>query len=274
MNDRNHINALQEIDESWEIADEYTAPKRKNSGRRSSSGRGASMALGVVTVVLIAAVITFSVGLFSHIRKTAMYAGESVGKAFGSTVGTAIGSFEGIESGISEGVSEGKTAGLSAEDTKTRLAGIMLNDLGDHGKLEVLTAKVRIKNFHEVGEKYTELYTVMANAVFTVDLNKAEVRSADGSVTVILPAPEAELYVDESQRETLMKWESKLFNGTDKDGIEAYINSEEKITSITKEQLDAALYKLASEEAERQVKELAENVCLENVKISVETRES
>lgn len=233
----------------------------------------------IVTAVLMllcaAAIIAFFTIVLT-IRNVSEGAGARVGDTLGKTVGMAVGSFEGAVVAVPDGVEKGKTQGLSAEDTVVDLKGILTDDLGEHGKLEVLTAKIKLDTSHKVGEKYSVLYIIGADAVFSVDLNKITIQNNDGNMYIELPQPTYELNIDYSDIEVLDERSRKLRNGKDSEGIEAFINSERQIKEAAENEIGQTLYELASEEAERQVRELAQSVCVNSsVKsLSVKTREN
>ena len=116
--------------------------------------------------------------------------GKEVGDTTGKLVGKAIGTYKGVTEGVEVGYEEGKQQGLSNEDTITEIK----NTMESVGRLEVLKAQVKIDKCQKVGEKYAVLYVNDCNAVYTVDLNEAEVVQTGDSIVIRVPEPEMTAY--------------------------------------------------------------------------------
>ncbi len=192
-----------------------------------------------------------------------------IGRSSGSLVGTAIGSFRGVTEGISAGTAAGKAAGLSAEDTVAKVK----TDLIRTGRLQVLTAGVKIANCHKVGEDYAALYIVKGSAVYTVDLEKAKVdyNSADSSMRIDIPKPQMEVYIDQNETEKLAEYQKHKFVGDAEDGAKAYLNSMKHSEEEIKESMDNydSLMEQAKTVARNQIEALVDTVRGDHLSVTV-----
>lgn len=194
--------------------------------------------------------------------------GDGIGNIAGQATGVAVGSFQGLTQGLQKGADSGRQEGLSAKDTDVRIAASM----EDVGNLQVLAASVKLSDFHEQGDKYAALYLLKGDMIFTVDLTRATVAVAeDGAVTIMLPPPESQLYVDETQTNKLDDYQKMLFNGETDAGYDAYLNSMIQIAKKSKEEIGNydALKQRAKDSAIRQVTLLAGNVLGANKTVRV-----
>lgn len=191
-----------------------------------------------------------------------------MGSSLGNAAGAAKGYAEYIEK-KDEWEKEGRGKGLSGEDTETAIKGRMTSV----GKLDVLVAGISLNNFHSVGDDYTALYIMEANAVFYVDLSKMTVDStADNSkIYITVPKPEVEVYYDESETKKLAEWQKRSYSGVADDGFAAYINSMNRIDLETSEKLneDADLMEKAKASAEKQIKLLVSSICGADKSVSI-----
>ena len=164
------------------------------------------------------------------LRFAAPSIGAAIGTSTGTIVGKAIGSFR-VGEAIKAGIKGGKDAGLSAEDT---MADVKTN-LVEMRQLQVLTAGVKITDFHTLGEDYAALYVLKGSAIFTIDLKPVTVDYDDvnSSMVINIPKPQMEVYIDVSETEKLAEYQKHKFTGSAEDGAKAYLNtieqSEEKI---------------------------------------------
>lgn len=258
--------------------------KRKNQDKRQ--GKSASLlskgvsALGgglkglicgpvEQTVMLgIALLLLVIVFIMLPLRQHASEIGGGIGDIAGQATGIAVGSFQGLTQGLQKGADSGKQEGLSAKDTHVRIAASMKNV----GNLQVLAASVKLSDFHKQGDKYAALYLLKGDMIFTVDLTRATVAIAEnGAVTIMLPYPKSQLYVDETQTAKLDDYQKMLFNGESDAGYDAYLNSMIQIAKKSKEQIGNydALEQQAKASAIRQVKLLAGNVLGANKTVRV-----
>ena len=199
---------------------------------------------------------------------------RSTGSAIGNSVGTLVGQASGSYDGWNNGYEEGTEEGLSAEDTTTTVQ----TTLSETGMLRVLSAKVLVNNAHEVGKtdkdsfvssliggkKYSAIYSYEGQVDFFIDLSKAIVTNGGGKLIVELPAPQADLVIDERTAELIGDNQKPWSNGSDHDGIEAYNNSIAAIKKQTAESLanyDSLLEK-AKASAQRQVENIVRTVKL------------
>lgn len=211
--------------------------------------------LGLAGLVVVAAAALILAGFF---YSNASEMGETIGSDAGKAVGKAVGSFEGITRGREAGIQAGKAEGLSARDTEAELADMA----GDVGRLEVLAATISIQNLNQVGDTYAALYLLRGEAVFTVDLSQAEIRRDGGGLTILLPAPEVDTYIDAAEIDKIADYQRRLFNGSSEAGFEDYINSLKKIQHVARDSIADydRLEEQAREAALRQVKLLANQV--------------
>lgn len=186
--------------------------------------------------------------------------GAQIGQAKGEVVGLAVGSYKGVTEGIAAGDAAGTQEGLSARDTAAAVG----NTLLETAKLEVLVAGVKLTNMHSLGKDYQALYVVKGDAVFSVDLKKAKVsQSDDGTLNVLIPEPEVELFVDESGTEKLAEYQKYPFSGDAGSGYTAYLNTLKNTTSEVRRSLENydALMEQAKESAVTQISYISESAC-------------
>ena len=206
------------------------------------------------------AIIVYFIWLFPLIG-IAKNVGHTTGEQIGYYAGVGVGSFNGFTQAIPEGVAEGTEEGLSAVDTVTDIANRILADIKDMGRLQVLAANVSLPAYSQEGKKYAALYLFRGNATFSIDLNKAKVKSNDNSITIELPVLTCDLKIDPTETEVLSEWQRTFFNGTDREGFEGYMNTFMAIQHKSETEIEnyAALMSLAKEAAEDQIKKLAES---------------
>ena len=197
--------------------------------------------------------------------------GAGVGSVSGKAVGMAVGSFDGVTEGISAGYHEGKEEGLSAKD----IEGEVENKVTELGNLRVLVANVEITDNLDVGTKASSLDVFCGNAVFSVDLTKAEItRNAKGAVVITLPEPTADLNIDISRTKRLAEYQRLIFNGSAGDGIDAYLNTLKTINDFAWEKVSNydTLMTMAKDSAVKQVKRVTEGVCVDCSGVDVKFR--
>ncbi len=195
--------------------------------------------------------------------------GAQIGHAKGEAVGLAVGSYKGVTEGIAAGNAAGTEQGLSAEDT----AAVVGNTLAETAKLEVLVAGVKLTNMHSLGKDYQALYVVKGDAVFSVDLTKAKVsQSADGTLNVLIPEPEVELFVDEEGTEKLAEYQKYPFSGDAESGYTAYLNTMKNTAGEVRDSLENydVLMKEAKDSAIDQITYITECACGKGRSVHVE----
>lgn len=220
----------------------------------------------IIPCVVIACVLIYAILL----RLNAEERGTTLGQTTGSQVGKFIGSFDALTD-YRKAYAEGKVQGLSAEDTTAEIA----SKIKEAEKLEVLVASVKLNDIHTIGEKYAALYLLKGDAVFSVDLSKAEIREDSNGLAIVLPPVEMDLIVDQSKIEKVAEYQQILFDGKTEDGFEAYLNSMAKIVEESKEALVNydSLKTTAEETAIKQVKQLANSVAVSKREITVTFKE-
>lgn len=193
--------------------------------------------------------------------------GTSVGAETGELVGKAVGSWQGMTKGRVEGQAAGKEKGLSAEDTQADMA----VELKEVGKLEVLVASVSLMDLHSVSEDYMALYLLKGDAVVTVDLNAAIIETKEDTVYITLPQPEIEPRIDQSKMQKEAEYQKSKFKGSAEDGMEAYINSMNRMVIEVKETLVNydALLEEARQLAEKQVRQIVESSMINGKSIAI-----
>ena len=202
-------------------------------------------------------------------RSRAKTIGAGVGTASGTVVGAAIGSARSITEGVNQGIEDGEAAGLSAQDVSADMQVTMESV----GKLEVLVAGVTLKNMNQIGEAYHALYIISADAVFSVDLQQADISySKDNSdIYISVPKPELELFLDQNSTEKLAETQNFSWTVSAQDGVIAYLNSMTNIIEKVKDSMANydTLMETAENSARKQVESLASAVCGENQHIHV-----
>lgn len=227
---------------------------------------GLPVVLGILVILLIAVII---------ITINATSIGTNAGKQLASTAGAFWGTIEGVTN-APEAYSDGKQEGLSAKDTRVEILEDIISSEGN--KLEVLVAGISLTDMHNVSDKYHALYILSADVVFTIDMNEvSESVSEDGKITIELPNPEFKSVPNENKTEKLAERTNKFFNGSTKDGYDAYINS---LKVIDKESVEALenheeLMSMAKDSAESQIKSLviASNINVNESDIEISFKE-
>ena len=193
--------------------------------------------------------------------------GTDIGENTGKLVGLAKGSYEGITERIANGREDGKEQGLSAEDTQvmdaTGLEGI--------GRLEVLVASVKLDDYHQIKDDYKAIYVFKADAVFTVDLENAEIKRTDTTVEITLKKPSVELEFNEGETEQIAEWQKHFYSGKSEDGYNAYINSRREIQNNSTEKIEnyEDLMSMAEESAKTQVEALVKAICGNEITVEI-----
>lgn len=228
-------------------------------------GRSVQLVLFIIFLIVIMVVLI-------NIHGYSKIIGEEIGNLNGQLVGTAIGSAKGVTEGVASGITAGEEAGLSAVDTTADIKGT----IESMGKLEVLVAGVTLQNLNEIGDAYKGLYIANGDAVFTVDLNEAEISFSqdDKDVYITIPAPEFELYLDQNSTEKLFEIQNFSFTVDAEDGINSYLNTMTKTVEKAKETIVNydSLMTTATESAKQQVEQLASTVCGEEHVVHVQFR--
>lgn len=224
--------------------------------------------LHVIWPVLLPCIAAFAFIVVFFIYRNAETLGAGIAELPGKAAGMAAGSYRGFTEGIALGQEAGKEAGLKADDTEVKIE----DEIYNIGNLEVLVAGVKIGNFHEYAGQYSALYIYKADAVFSIDLSKAEISygSDNSSIFIHLPEPKVNLYINENA-EKLAEWQKGLYTGDAKDGYIAYLNSMKNLEKISPKAITGyeALMEQAKEAAIRQVSILAKAVCREGVAVRV-----
>lgn len=255
-----------ESSEDWD-AEEETEIESMGKGERAFrlSKRRPSVRIFLLMFFLIALCVFAA---YTHHQAGTM--GQAVGTLSGKVVGTAIGSARGITEGVSQGIAAGEAEGLSAEDTTAEIRETMES----LGTLEALIAGVTLKNANQIGEAYEGLYVIDGDAVFTVDLDQAEIRcSDDGSdIYITIPEPTLEVYLDQSSTRKLAEIQNFSLTVTAEDGLTAYLNSMTNTVEKVKESMANydSLMENAESSAIARVEQLASAVCVGDQEIHVE----
>lgn len=211
-------------------------------------------------VLLVAALLAATV-VTGYIHHEAGAIGNAVGQINGKIVGTAVGTAKGCTDGVAKGKEAGENAGLTAEDTTVDIKGSMEG----LGKLEVLVAGVSLKNIHKIGTSYTGLYLINGDAVFSVDLTKAEISfSLDGKhVYVTIPEPDLEVYLDQASTKKLAEVQKFSLSVSAEDGLIGYLNTMTQTLEKVKETMANydSLLSEAKNSAKNQVHKLVATIC-------------
>lgn len=209
----------------------------------------------VVLLTIAAAVVLFG-GVMPAYRN-AENLGRDVGSKTGTIVGKAIGSFTGITDGLAKGSQDGKAEGLSAKDTTVEIA----NNFSEVGNLEVLEAGVTLRNVNTVGEEYAALFLLKGVAIYSVSLRDAEIKdTGTGTVEILLPDVNVEIYIDESATEKLAEYQEHPWSGSAGDGFMEYMNSRQAADQSIKDIIENydSLIEAAESSARKQVKIIAQ----------------
>lgn len=216
-------------------------------------------------VVIFAAV--FVLGFYFFIKADQL--GQDVGASAGKAVGWAVGSYKGFTEGKANGERDGKAVGLSADDTQSDL----VVRLGSIGRLEVLAAGVKLTNVHSIGEDYSAIYLMKGSAVYTVDLEKAQFAFSPDQkyLTITVPEPEIDLYVDENETKKLAEYQKHFYTGSTRDGFLAYLNTSKNTVKEVRDSMANydELMSLAKESAVSQISRLAAAVCEEGTEVEI-----
>lgn len=219
-------------------------------------------------ILILLCLIMFFVTFYAiDFRMNVTSTGKEVGDNLGKAAGIAVGSFQGMTKGAAEGTKAGKTTGLSANDTESEIK----NQIQQLENLEVLVASVKLSDYHEIGKdakQYAALYLGKGNIVFSVDMSNAEVISEGGELIITVPKPQGNLYIENDTIIKVAEYQRKFFNGSAKDGFEAYLNTMKKMHEVSEETLANydSLKSSAEKAAENQISLLAKSASSDNDK--------
>lgn len=201
--------------------------------------------------------------------------GERMGEAAGTQVGRAIGSLDGLTRGQLEGSEAGKAEGLSAKDTTADICG----KVREVEKLEVLIASGTFSDVLSIGTNpvdYAALLSMKYHAVFTVDLETADITLREDGLHILLDPPEAEFIpVGEIEKRNEFQRPGFLFErGSAEAGYIATDNALNRLRPKAQERLqnDEALIESAKASAVTQLTQLVHAVSLTNPPVIVSFR--
>lgn len=220
--------------------------------------------LRIACLYLFPVVMLFPLFLLNNVYTNASEIGENLGSAAGKAAGAAIGSLQGITKGNAAGLQDGKAEGLSAKDTT-----IDITDIMEMGKLEVLVATTTIENLNKMGD-YAALYLLRGDVVFTVDLQQATFDTETDTLSIPQPMPTC--YFDPVEIQKIAEYQKTFFSGSTEDGFTEYLNSVKQLENSFTDLIENYDNLLASAQtaAIHQVKQIAENMSLNNGQIHVD----
>lgn len=194
--------------------------------------------------------------------------GRSAGQTAGNAAGKAIGSFEGITTEIPKGLKDGEAEGLSAKDITAEIT----NQIQEIGKLQVLKAGISMDDEQKVGSEFEAVYLYLAEAVFSVDLTEAAIDRTEDMITITLPPPVVELYIDDQKTEEIVLWQKNRFSGSTEKGLKAYVNSRGQIDKEAAEKINnyEMLRDMAEQSAKTQLGILVGAICGEEVTLNIQ----
>lgn len=213
-----------------------------------------------LSLLLIFAVF-FMANFYIHYIKTA--------ETLGRNVGSAVGNIKGITTGMQHGVEDGKYVGIHADDYEVEVKSLMAQT----SKLEVLVADAAVYTKFEIGKKYEAMYIYKGDAIFTVDLAKANAKKQGSNrIKIESPMPVVEFIISESETEKLFDSQKGIFIGDKSGGYEAYIEHRNTLNQHLEDELVGydMLLESAKESAIRQLTSLAKSVCGREFEVEVE----
>lgn len=209
------------------------------------------------------------VGIIAVILIIGFCAGCQSGITAGSNAGRFEGSFTGVTQKLQEGLELGREEALKPENTVVSLD--ISTIIQETGKLEVLSAGVKLTDMNEFGREYKDLTVVKGDIVFTVDLSQCEVTQNDKSTLIVLPEPVADVYIDYKTTQVLDVIQKYPWSGNSADAATAFMNS----IKATKEEMCKKvsnydmLLNMARDSAEETVAKLASGVNVNDTDIKV-----
>lgn len=223
-----------------------------------------------VIYIILCLLLAIVLGFVLNIRGKAKSIGNFLGESLGTNAGKVMGSFDALTH-YKEAYAEGKEEGLSAKDTTAEV----VSKIRELNRLEVLVASVKLNDVHSVGKEddpdYAALYLLKGNAVFTVDLSKAEIQNGENEISILLPEPEMELIVDQREIKKVAEYQKHYFKGSAEDGFDAYLASMDKIGEQSKNVVANydELIKMVRESARKQVEQLVGTVRVSESNVKV-----
>ena len=198
--------------------------------------------------------------------------GGAMGSGAGTAAGLAIGSMEGLTVGQLEGHEAGKQKGLSAEDTTAELA----TKIQEVSRLEVLVASGTYSDVMKIGDDYAALLTLKYNAVFTIDLDNADIQLKNDGLHILLDQPVVEFFPvsEPEKRAEYQKGSFVIQTGSAEEGFDALNNSADKIKEEATQSLqnNEGLMKSARTAGIDQLIQLVNAVSLSKPQVIVEYR--
>lgn len=215
-------------------------------------------------VGIIIAAFFIVIGLFGMIA-------WNIGGTLGALAGKANGSYDGITEGLEKGYEAGREEGLSANDTKVDI----VSEIKEIGKLEVLMVESEIVDFFGVGDDYKGLFLHKGIATFSVDFSKIDIMKEDSIITIVLPNPEVEFRIDESESEKIAEWQKYPWSNDTEAGYTAYTNSMEQIKEKSASEMEnyEDWERMAKESAKKQVEILVSSVSGEEIEVQIDFKE-
>ena len=181
--------------------------------------------------------------------------------------------FNNESSKLMDAYENGKRDGLSAKDTTAKLLADIIST--ENNKLEVLISSITLTDMHKSDkrfQKYQALYLFSAKVVFTVNMNEIEIINDDnGKIFIMVPNPEAEIFIDNTKTKKLAEMSNQLFDGSTEDGYTAYLNSMVEIDKNSIESISnyEGLMQMAQQSAISRIKKLAESICGYDVEFTI-----
>lgn len=226
--------------------------------------------LGVM-VVLVAISISFLMCVIK-LKRTIPSVAANVSGDMGVLAGKAIGSLQGITEGYSSGAEDGKKDGLSAFDME-----MMISMIHEEARLEVLVAKAKAVDQMSIGDnKLRALYLIPCTVTFTVDLSESIIEEKDNNIYVYIPKPEPNFALDILKIERRAIYQTKFFDGTTEDGVDAYINTLKKLALETPKAISnyEEINDMAESAALSQVTDLVNSFTINNCKPIVQFKKA
>lgn len=262
---------MSEDNKSTEIVKSVGAVSKSSKSPRKNFGGTKTKKPNIGLSVIMFIAIAFFVGSIIFLI-FADQIGRDIGSSAGTAAGVLNGSIEGWTVGYSKGVKEGKEEGLSAKDTVVTID----EKVKTVGNLEVLSASVVMHDLNEIGDNYKSILALYFDAVFSVDLTKAEISIDGNTYNVILPNPTVKLVIDDDRTKKIASYMPSSWSGSNEDGYTAAKNSIKELESNARNTIAnyTVLESNAKDSARSQVSFLIQSATSKEVIINVEFKEN
>lgn len=131
---------------------------------------------------------------------------------------------------------------------------------------------LQLTDIYRQGDTYAALLALKGDGVYSVDLSQSITTydKANDKITIEIPEPTFDAYLDDSTIEIIAEYQHWLLNGNTLDGYTGYLNSREQIAEKVQNEFGTGdMMDQAKAIALRQTDSLARSVCGSEASVEV-----